>query len=185
MNIKNIVAAVTMVGLLSGAANASTFNFSYTFSSGDVVTGSFSGNTQGNLITDLSNATVALNGIQFPTEFSTISRWSDTSPFWIYDGAVASFDGKQNNFNIFASDSTMVSLFNIVPISYMPAHSYIVYLPWKGPESLIEVYDPVGSYDPARWHVVAVPEPETYAMLMAGMGLIGAIARRRKEQVGI
>ncbi len=29
--------------------------------------------------------------------------------------------------------------------------------------------------------VAAVPEPETYAMMLAGLGLIGVIARRRKE----
>lgn len=30
--------------------------------------------------------------------------------------------------------------------------------------------------------VAAVPEPETYAMMLAGLGLIGGIARRRKQQ---
>jgi hypothetical protein len=30
--------------------------------------------------------------------------------------------------------------------------------------------------------VTAVPEPETYAMLLAGLGLMGAIARRRKDK---
>lgn len=30
-------------------------------------------------------------------------------------------------------------------------------------------------------NVTAVPEPETYAMLLAGLGLVGAIARRRKS----
>lgn len=29
--------------------------------------------------------------------------------------------------------------------------------------------------------VAAVPEPETYAMLLAGLGLVGAVARRRKQ----
>ena len=29
----------------------------------------------------------------------------------------------------------------------------------------------------------AVPEPETYAMLLAGLGLIGYTARRRKTQL--
>lgn len=29
-------------------------------------------------------------------------------------------------------------------------------------------------------NVTAVPEPESYAMLLAGLGLMGAIARRRK-----
>jgi hypothetical protein len=28
--------------------------------------------------------------------------------------------------------------------------------------------------------VAVVPEPETYAMLLAGLGLVGAMARRRK-----
>lgn len=31
--------------------------------------------------------------------------------------------------------------------------------------------------------VAAVPEPETYAMLLAGLGLVGAIARRRQSKV--
>lgn len=31
--------------------------------------------------------------------------------------------------------------------------------------------------------VAAVPEPETYAMLMAGLGLMGAIARRRRQHL--
>jgi hypothetical protein len=31
--------------------------------------------------------------------------------------------------------------------------------------------------------VVAVPEPETYAMMLAGLGLMGFIARRRKQRV--
>lgn len=31
-------------------------------------------------------------------------------------------------------------------------------------------------------NVAAVPEPETYAMLLGGLALVGAIARRRKQQ---
>jgi hypothetical protein len=30
--------------------------------------------------------------------------------------------------------------------------------------------------------IPAVPEPETYAMLLAGLGVLGAVARRRKAQ---
>jgi hypothetical protein len=30
--------------------------------------------------------------------------------------------------------------------------------------------------------IAAVPEPETYAMMLAGLGLLGFIARRRKQK---
>jgi hypothetical protein len=33
----------------------------------------------------------------------------------------------------------------------------------------------------AYTEVTAVPEPETYAMMLAGLGLVGAVARRRKN----
>jgi hypothetical protein len=29
-------------------------------------------------------------------------------------------------------------------------------------------------------HVAAIPEPETYALMLAGLGLVGWMARRRK-----
>lgn len=47
----------------------------------------------------------------------------------------------------------------------------------------------LGTSDGVGWYnnsgqfsveITAVPEPETYAMLMAGLGLLGAVARRRK-----
>jgi hypothetical protein len=34
------------------------------------------------------------------------------------------------------------------------------------------------------WLVTSVAEPETYAMLLAGLSLTGAIARRRKQNQG-
>ena len=35
----------------------------------------------------------------------------------------------------------------------------------------------------AAYEVLAVPEPETYAMLLAGLGLLGFVARRRQQRV--
>jgi hypothetical protein len=41
----------------------------------------------------------------------------------------------------------------------------------------------------ARWSlsgpVAAIPEPETYAMMLAGLGLLGAVSRRRKQKAAI
>ncbi len=38
--------------------------------------------------------------------------------------------------------------------------------------------------NPGQFMLAAVPEPETYAMLLAGLGLIGAVARRRRNPTG-
>ena len=42
------------------------------------------------------------------------------------------------------------------------------------------VTDGVFSYD--LYAVAAIPEPETYAMMLAGLGLLGVMARRRKQK---
>ncbi|WON72498.1 PEP-CTERM sorting domain-containing protein [Nitrosospira sp. Is2] len=39
----------------------------------------------------------------------------------------------------------------------------------------------VGFNASAHGAVVAVPEPESYAMLLAGLGLMGAVVQRRKK----
>jgi hypothetical protein len=39
-----------------------------------------------------------------------------------------------------------------------------------------------GTYSGVVNMVSAVPEPETYAMMLAGLGLLGAVARRRKAK---
>jgi hypothetical protein len=41
----------------------------------------------------------------------------------------------------------------------------------------------IGLRDLTITSVTAVPEPETYAMMLAGLGLMGAVARRRKAKL--
>jgi hypothetical protein len=48
-------------------------------------------------------------------------------------------------------------------------------------------YDPTQDYARASWtdySVAAVPEPETYAMMLVGVGLVGGIAARRRRKLG-
>jgi hypothetical protein len=39
---------------------------------------------------------------------------------------------------------------------------------------------PVGTYS-GNFAIAAIPEPETYAMMLAGLGLVGFMARRRRK----
>lgn len=49
--------------VLSASANASVFEYSYTYNNGNVVSGSFSGDLIENYIGNLSNITVLSNGV--------------------------------------------------------------------------------------------------------------------------
>ena len=52
-------------------------------------------------------------------------------------------------------------------------------LAFDGREIVAKTYLQDGEW---RLQIAAVPEPETYAMLLAGLGFVGAIARRRNKQ---
>jgi hypothetical protein len=140
---------------------------------GPVVTGAFTGDANGNLITNLSNISASLNGVAFEGSLKA-DYWQ--GGHWLGSGAVASFDGLRNNF------------------SFGNAASYFYVIPWSNPvvSDAAQAFTPRtgyvnyynGNYNASNWHVAAVPvpEPETYAMLLAGLGLMGFVARRRKQR---
>jgi hypothetical protein len=78
----------------------------------------------------------------------------------------------------------------------------IGYVAWSFPsdlygDDLVLVYSGSGGTDAfdtadqpyfnlARWTpVAAIPEPETYAMMLAGLGLLGFVSRRRKQKAAV
>jgi len=175
--------AFAFVLAASAAAQATTFNFSYSFTDGNKVTGSFDGTANGNLVTGLSHISVSLNGNAFPGSGSLGAYSFDSLKSEWSNNAVVSFDGLHSNFAF--SDGhpdDLGAIFLLLPY-YSPVDENTAttdlaqFLLPDGSNSVDVGRDIVA----ANWTVTAVPEPETYAMMLAGLGLIGFAARRRKH----
>lgn len=64
---------------------------------------------------------------------------------------------------------------------------YFTDLPGGSVSTFIDPYDVPHYSDPSQCThdcgpIGAIPEPETYAMMLAGLGLLGVVARRRKQK---
>jgi len=190
MSIKSILQKVT-VGVvasffaLCGPANADLFNYSYTFTDGSIVSGSFSGTANGLFIDNVSNVSASFNGAPFAgspnlfsVHYSLTDGWQNTVQ------PTVSFDGNLNSFMFIDSDyptdfgyTNFFYLVNVEDESSVAVGTDISVLAIESSSN--------GTYDSSHWSVTAVnavPEPETYAMLLAGLGLLGFVARRRKQK---
>ncbi len=62
---------------------------------------------------------------------------------------------------------------------------------WTNPASgllrvhVLNLTDGAGGLRQDQLYVAAIPEPETYAMLLAGLGLMGFVARRRQRKLAV
>jgi PEP-CTERM motif len=191
--VRNWVLLATFASLSPLSANATLFNYSYTFQDGDFVSGSFTGTASDNLVTNLSNINANFDGVDFNGS-GHLYESHLIGGGWISGGAVVSFDGLANNFNFMDSsdpagnDPLYSNFFMSAP--FTTTLTYVVLrwgaaLPGRGAALDYLGDGGYGVYDSTRWTLSAVtpvPEPETYAMLLAGLGLLGFIARRRKQK---
>lgn len=169
-------AALAAALTASCAAHATSYVFSYTFASGDQLTGAFDGTASGDLISDLSNFAVSFAGT--PLSGSLLQYGIDWEEGYIAAAGVASFSGTANNLIItntpFDADPTAASTYITLYSSAAYSLAQVSRLP-----PATSAFDGTTDYSAVRWNVTAVPEPETYGMLLAGLALVGAAARRR------
>ena len=194
--IKKLSLLLCALSLCSHVA-ATQFNFSYTFADGAVANGSLTGTVNGNLVTELSNISVFYKGTGFVGNGSLINEHYDPtvtlvdgirSYNWALGGGVVSFDGNANNF-----------YFSNKPIQSQTPDNYFSIFTWStdvNPNANATFFKPTvvssadwgaqaSKYDNRRWQLTSVspvPEPESYVMLLAGLGLIGSVALRRNKQ---
>ncbi len=188
MKLKKLITAV-LIALCSFSAKADLFDFSYKFASGDIVAGSLEGTQNGIFVENISNVSVLWNGNQFA---GPLNQFYYNSGCCFSSGpAIVSFDA---NFNSFAfSDGTATNLFDATNFFAMMADNG----PWDS--AVVKIGDNYssdvsyngaqyispeiqGPFDASNWTLTPVPEPEIYAMMGLGLGLLGWVGRRRKLQ---
>jgi hypothetical protein len=188
-------AAIGVATLLVAGSNAyaTTYDFSYTFNTGDVVSGSFTGIQSGQNITDIANISASLDGTPFTGPLYAMSytaAGSNCSSATCFSGtgAVVSFNPLNNNFMFLDTDSVTnflaqnyTNVFYIIPWPNGNQTEATTY--FQPPNTYIDQYN--GQYIPANWiltTVSAVPEPSTWAMMILGFAGIGFMAYRRKSK---
>jgi hypothetical protein len=175
MNLKKTVSSLALlltaiVGPLATGARADTYDFSYTFASGDVASGSFDGTTVGNFVDNISNITVGLDGNPFPGPISLSGSVSAVS----FDASQSFFDftaaaGNPDFFLLFGSfDGTSLANAQFQELSGAFTHLFPDDLPIQAANwSLTDVS---GS---------SVPDGGTTVALL-GVAIVGLVVLRRQ-----
>ena len=189
MHIFKLVAIAAAALLSAASAGATDYKFAHTYSSGSVVSGEFSGYRIGNIVTATAlKAPISITG---PGLTRTVYLYThafehlDSTGRREAGGARFSFDGLDNNF-IFTnlpvgSPSIYDEDFLFSGLGNRQNSTLSVFARSVNSDRLMSgIYDyATGSDIPAHW-VLSVPEPETYALMLAGLGVMGAVVRRRK-----
>jgi len=157
MNAKQVFirSAAAALFALGSAAQADTYSFSFT---AGLFTGSGTFDVTGSTITSISG-NVNLSPITGLTNwFGNDNRFSATEPYFSYDG-LSFTTADLTKFNLYRGEGSYRLLDSGVgSIPDMPTR-----------DTEVEVLS-----------ISAVPEPQTYALMLAGVAALSIVARRRK-----
>lgn len=169
------------------SAHAETFNFSYTFGDGPAITGSLSGNLNGEFVENVANVHINFNGTDFTGPLLGASWDAGTHDWNSATGAIISTNAAKNNF-IFADADPQTNYGNITNYFFFvnspdpKIGNQALGLNCNGDCSDLAFDQPTNNASWSLTAVAPVPEPASAAMLFGGLGLVGAAVRRRRQQ---
>ena len=181
--IKKLILAAAVLAAGSGAAQASTFDFSYTFSDGQTLTGSLEGTLSGDLVTNLSDISVTFDGNTYSGPlFAGVFNAASGAYDYSTNTAVVSTDATKNNF-IFA-DNTDPTANNVKNFFYF----FNGATPSGDPQAVLAGNTVTGDLgidipSSAQWTLKPVPVPAALPLVISGLGLLAAAKRRRQNKV--
>ena len=185
-------AQATVVGTLGGGFG--TFGTlsgpSPAFNSGGTLTGSVSATIVGGavLTTDNPSADDVLAGEPFLAAGPTFGTPA-TLTFASGVNYISFFWGSPDTFNTLTVNSTVgpaqtfnTAFFGISGTGNQSLAQSVQFQATSGSITSLVFASSTNSFEAARFSITPVPEPETYALMLAGLGVVGFVARRRRNK---
>jgi len=170
---KNVLKAAACVALLASvSAHAETFDFSYAFGDGSIVTGSLEGSLVGDSVQNISDIHAALNGTAFTGTLNAAGFDASTGLAGL--PAIVSTDASKNNFVFADADVAGMNTGSFSNFFEMIVGNGV----FAGNAHVLE-NNSASDLDPnGSWRLAPVPLPAGLLLFSSGLGLFGALRRR-------